>query len=189
MNTLIHVSSGHGADTETTHTAARKIPGLPRPGRGLTVVRRVTGLTVAAIGLPTLTALLIPFRDSLALESVLLLYMPAVVTVAVIGGVLPAIAAALTSVLLPNFFFTTPYHTLRVDQRDSVIALIVFVLVAMTVSIAVEFAARSRVAAARSRFEAEMLARFTAKPVTDDSLPVVLEQTTGNRTGHTRPGL
>jgi K+-sensing histidine kinase KdpD len=105
-----------------------------------------------------------------------LLYMLVVVTVAVIGGVLPAIAAALASVLLANFFFTTPYHTLRVDQRDSVIALVVFVFVAMTVSGAVELAARSRIAAARSRIEAAMFSRFTAEPVTDASLTAVLDQ-------------
>ena len=53
--------------------------------------------------------------------------------------------------------------------------LIVFVLVAVAVSVTVEVAARSRVAAARSRGEAAMLSRFIAEPVTDTSLPAVLD--------------
>jgi K+-sensing histidine kinase KdpD len=170
------VSPGRVADSETADAAAGKVTGLPLPGGGLTPIRRFTGLALAAVGLPALTLLLIPFRDALSLESVLLLYMLVVVTVAVIGGVLPAIVAALASVLLANFFFTTPYHTLRVDQRDSVIALVVFVLVAVTVSGAAELAARSRVAAERSRIEATMFSRFTAEPVTDVSVTAVLHQ-------------
>jgi K+-sensing histidine kinase KdpD len=130
---------------------------------------------LTAAGLPVLTAILLGLRDNLALESVLLLYLLAVVVVAVVGGILPAVIAALASVLVANFFFTTPYGTLIVEQRDSVIALIVFVLVAVAVSVTVEVAARSRVAAARSRGEAAMLSRFTAEPVTDTSLPAVLD--------------
>jgi K+-sensing histidine kinase KdpD len=131
---------------------------------------------LSAVGLPVLSAALLGVRDDLALESVLLLYLLAVVVVAVVGGILPAVVAALASLLLANFFFTTPYGTLVVDQRDSVIALIVFVLVAVAVSVTVEVAARSRVAAARSRGEAEMLSRFTAEPVSDTSLPAVLDE-------------
>jgi len=148
----------------------------PLPGGGLAAMRQVAGLALAAAGLPALTVLLVALRGALALESVLLLYLLAVVVVAVVGGVLPAVVAALASVLLANFFFTTPYNTLVVDQRDSVIALIVFVLVAVTVSVTVDVAARSRVAAGRSRVEAEMVSRFTAEPVSDTSLTAVLDQ-------------
>jgi K+-sensing histidine kinase KdpD len=135
-----------------------------------------TGIALTAVGLPILTAALVPLRDSLALESVLLLYLLAVVLTAVTGGVGPAVTAALVSVLLANYFFTTPYHTLVVDQQDSIIALIVFVGVAVTVSVTVDLAGRHRVAAARSRAEADVLSRFTAEPVTDTTLTGVLDQ-------------
>jgi K+-sensing histidine kinase KdpD len=162
---------------ENEATAAELPPAaLPPPSGGLSSVRRVSALVLAALLLPILTAFLVAVRGMLALESVLLLYLLAVVTVAVVGGVLPAVVAALASVILANFFFTTPYHTLIVNQRDSVIALIVFLVVAVTVSVTVEMAARSRVSAARSRVEAETLSRYTAEPVTEDSLTAVLEQ-------------
>ena len=149
---------------------------LPRPSAGLSPARRWGGIAVAGVGLPTATAVLVELRAQLALESVLLLYLLAVVLVAVVGGVLPAVIAAILSVLLANYYFTPPFHTLFVEQRDSVIALIVFVVVALTVSITVDLAARRRAAAVRSRLEAEMLARLASQPVTDQSLTGVLEE-------------
>ncbi|TDW95397.1 phospho-acceptor domain-containing protein [Kribbella pratensis] len=131
---------------------------------------------MAALGLPIVTVVLVGLRSQLALESVLLLYLLAVVLVAVIGGILPAVVAAVLSVLLANYFFTPPFHTLFVEQRDSVVALVVFVLVALTVSITVDLAARRRVAAVRSGMEAQMLSDLAARPVTERSLEGVLEQ-------------
>jgi K+-sensing histidine kinase KdpD len=98
-----------------------------------------------------LTAILVAARGTVSLDTYLLLYLLVVVVVAVVGGVLPAILAAAASSLLANWFLTPPYHTLLVERRDNVIALIVFVGVALIVSVTVEAGARRRVAAARSR--------------------------------------
>jgi K+-sensing histidine kinase KdpD len=149
---------------------------IPRPAAGLSPTRRWAGIAVAGVGLPVATTVLVELRDQLALESVLLLYLLAVVLVAVIGGVLPAVIAAIVSDLLANYYFTPPFHTLFVEHRDSVIALVVFVLVALTVSVTVDLAAQRRAAAVRSRMEAEMLARLAAQPVSDQSLTGVLEE-------------
>jgi K+-sensing histidine kinase KdpD len=65
-----------------------------------------TGLGLVLAGLPALTVALVPVRDSLALESILLLYLLIVVLIAVTGGLVPGVAAALLAVLLANFFFT-----------------------------------------------------------------------------------
>ncbi|HWD80270.1 MAG TPA: DUF4118 domain-containing protein [Kribbella sp.] len=134
-----------------------------------------TGLGLVVGCLPALTLALVPVRDSLALESILLLYLLLVVLIAVTGGVLPGVVAALGSVLLANFFFTTPYHTFAVEQRDSIIALVVFVIVALTVSVTVDLATSRRIAAARSRSEAEVLSRITGQPVGDSLLAVLAE--------------
>jgi K+-sensing histidine kinase KdpD len=136
----------------------------------------MAGLVLTGVFLPLLTAILVPLRDAIALESVLLLYLLVVVVVAVVGGIWPAVVASLVSLLAANFFFTTPFHTLAVDQRDSIIALTVFLLVAATVNVTVDLAIRARVAAARSSTEAEMLSRFTAEPVGDTSIEAVLDQ-------------
>ncbi|MGY0231992.1 sensor histidine kinase [Longispora urticae] len=149
----------------------------PEPRRaGLGRGRTLAGTALAAVGLTALTAGLAGARGELSLASVVLLYLAAVVVVAVIGGVWPALAAAVASDLLVNFFFVPPFHTLTVESRDHVITLVVYVAVAVTVSLAVDLAARQRAAAARSGVEAALLARISAEPVDAGSLDRLLER-------------
>jgi K+-sensing histidine kinase KdpD len=149
---------------------------LPPTTGGVSSSRRMIGLVLVAVGLPALTGVLVLARDTLSLGTLLLLYLLAVVIVAVIGGTLPAVLAAVVSFLLANWYLTPPYHTFVVEQRDSVIALLVFVFGALVVSVTVDAAARHRVSAARTRAEVELLTRFTAEPVSETSLPVILEE-------------
>lgn len=146
-----------------------------RPPDGLGRRRTLIGFALATCGLIGLTAGLVPARDSLALASVVLLYLVAVVVVAVVGGVWPALAAAAASDLLVNFFFVPPFHTFTVENPDHVITLVVYVAVAITVSFAVDLAARQRAAAARNGIEAALLARITAEPVGEGALTALLE--------------
>nr|BFE79765.1 hypothetical protein GCM10020093_023660 [Planobispora longispora] len=68
-----------------------------------------------------------------------------------------AITAAVGGSALLNWFFTPPLHTLFVADADNLLALIVFVLVAVTVSAVVDLAARRTAEAARAGAEAEVL--------------------------------
>ena len=79
-----------------------------------------------------------------------------------LGGLLPAFAAALAALLLSTHYFTEPYGHWDVTHRLDVIALVTFILVAVAVSVTVELAARARVTAARERIEAELLDRVSA---------------------------
>jgi two-component system sensor histidine kinase KdpD len=106
---------------------------------------------------------------------VALLYLVPVVAAAAIGGVRPALTAAVGADLLVNFYFIPPYHTFVVESRDHVIVLVVYVLVAAAVSLAVEVAARQRERAARRDAEAAVLAHATAEPVSEQSLTRLLE--------------
>jgi K+-sensing histidine kinase KdpD len=54
--------------------------------------------------------------------------------------------------------------------------LVVFIAVALTVSVTVQMVLRHRIAAERSRSEAEVLSRVAAEPVTEDSLVAVLDE-------------
>ena len=147
---------------------------LPRRGRGLTPRRRRLGLILAAVALPALTGGLLTVRGDLALGSVLLLYLLLVVVTSIVGGLLGGVVAAVGSFLLANFFLTPPYHTLSVESRDSVIGLVVFLLVAVTISVLVDVGARSQAAAARSEAEAALLGRVVAEPLTATSVEDVL---------------
>jgi two-component system sensor histidine kinase KdpD len=78
--------------------------------------------------------------------------------------------------LAVNFFFLPPYHTFVVESGGHVIVLVVYVLVAATVSVAVDVAARQRATAARRDAEATLLAAATAEPVAEQSLTRLLIQ-------------
>ncbi|MDP9866920.1 MULTISPECIES: DUF4118 domain-containing protein [Streptosporangium] len=141
-----------------THEEAKK--GRRRPERSraaLTRKRRLTGWAVAVAGMPALTATLAPFRDMISLPSEILLFLCLVIGVALIGGMWPAIAAAVGGSLLLNWFFTPPIGQLTIADPENLLALIVFILVAAAVSTIVDLAARRTRQAAQASADAEAL--------------------------------
>ena len=124
---------------------------------GLRGRRQLAGILLVAAGLPLLTALLVALRAHLDLANDLLLYLVAVVAVAIVGGFWPAVLAAITASLLLNWYFTQPLHTLTIAEPRNMLALLLFVTVAVTVSSVVHLAARRQVLAARSADEAASL--------------------------------
>jgi len=119
--------------------------------------RALTGMLAAVVGLPLLTLLLALARHQLSLTDDLLIYLVAVVGLAVIGGFWPAVLGAASAFLLLNWYFTPPLHTFTVDKPDNLLALLLFVTVAMLVSSVVHLAASRAAQAARSREEARLL--------------------------------
>jgi two-component system sensor histidine kinase KdpD len=119
--------------------------------------RRWLGILLAVAGLPLLTLVLLAAGDRLSLTDDLLIYLVAVVLLAVIGGFWPAVLAAVAASLLLNWFFTPPLHTFTIDRPQNLLALLLFVTVAVAVSSVVHLAARRAVQAARSREEANSL--------------------------------
>src|SRR6266508_5565498 len=107
------------------------------------------GVGTAAVALAGLTAALLPVRADLSLASVSLLYLVPVVATAVVGGVWPALAAAMAADLLVNFFFVPPYHTLLVESGDNAVLLVVYIFTAGVVAVAVDVAARQQATATR----------------------------------------
>ncbi len=158
---------------------ASPIVALPRYTGGLSRTRRWSGVLVAVLGLPLLTIALVPVRSSLAAESKLLIYLLAVVVVAVLGGLVPALLAAVASFLLVNWFLTPPYYTLEVENRTAAIDLFVFVVAAALVSVTVELGARNREAAERTRVESRLISKLSSAEFSGASLVAVLEQVRG----------
>ena len=151
--------------------------GLPGLTGGLTPRRRLAGVLTALVLLAVLTAALAASRDSLSLSSPLLLYLSAVVVVALVGGLYPALLAALLATLLVNYYFTPPFYTLTVAQAENLLGLVVFVLVAVAVSTVVDLAARRTRQAARSRAEAEALATLSGDVLRGErTLPALLNR-------------
>ena len=139
------------------HAAAGR-RSLPRLGGALTLRRRLIGFALTVLGLPALTALLTSFRSDESITSDVLAFQLFVVIVALVGGIWPALIAAVAAGLLLDFFFVDPLYTITIAEPLHLLALIIFILVAVLVSIVVDQAARRSRAAARSGAEAETLA-------------------------------
>ncbi|MET1000146.1 MAG: DUF4118 domain-containing protein [Marmoricola sp.] len=104
--------------------------------------RLLIGYLLAA-ALPALATLaLVPLRDSLNLSSDVLVFLLMTVVAALVGGLGPALFSAGWGAVLLNYFFTAPLHTLSVSDPNNSLTLVVFVLVALLVSSAVNLAAR-----------------------------------------------
>jgi len=134
-------------------TSSRRLPNLSGV---IGTRRRLAGVLLAA-GLPLLTAALVAAQPHLGLADDLLIYLVAVVAIAVVGGFWPAVLGAVTASLLLNWYFTKPVHTLTIAQPRSLLALLLFVTVAVTVSSVVHLAARRAIQAARSGEDAASL--------------------------------
>jgi two-component system sensor histidine kinase KdpD len=128
---------------------------------GLTRRRQLSGLVLAILLLPLLTLLLEATNEDLALDGQVLVYLLGVVVIAIVGGVIVAVVAAIASATLINYYFVEPVHTLTVGDPDQIVALVVFVIVAVLVSGATEFAVRRAQAAERARAEAETMSALT----------------------------
>ena len=139
--------------------AGRRHAGPSMP-RGLTSRRRVTGAVLGAALLPLLTFVLANTRSSFNLSSDLLTYLVAVVAVALVGGLYAALATAVVASLLINYYFTPPLYKWTIAEHNNIVAIAAFVIVAATVSLVVEYAARRTTQAARAAAESETLATF-----------------------------
>ncbi len=141
-----------------THSQAGRGRGLPRAEGGLTRQRQIAGY-VLALGLaPLLTLVLASLRGQLNLTSDVLVFLAGVVAVALVGGFIPAVLAAVAGSLLLNYYFTPPIHQWTIAQANNALALIVFVAVGLAVSSVVDTAARRTKQAARAGAESELLA-------------------------------
>jgi len=133
-------------------------PATPEPDPGaIDMRRRLAGVLLAAAVLPLLTYLLTIFRPHLDIADDLLIYLVVVVAITVVGGFWPAVLAAVASSLLLNWYFTAPIHTFTIQAPKELLALLLFVTVAVAVSSVVHLAARRAVQAARARDEAASL--------------------------------
>jgi len=140
-----------------THGHMGKRLGLPRARGAITLRRQIAGYVLAA-GLPlALTAVLANLHSSLNLTSNVLLFLVAVIVVALTGGFVPAVAAAIVGSLLLNYYFIPPVHQLTIAQANNALALVVFVVVGLLVSWVVDIAARRTTQAARANAESELL--------------------------------
>ncbi len=151
------------------HDAAGGKLSLPRLVGALTWQRRVAGFVLALIGGPLLTWLLTAFRSPETLTSDVLAYQLLVVVVALVGGIWPALFAAVLSGLTLDFLFVAPQYTVTISDPLHLWALILYVVIAILVSWIVDQAARRTRIAQRAAAESELLATISGSVLRGES--------------------
>ncbi|MFB4314620.1 ATP-binding protein [Actinomadura sp. 21ATH] len=140
-----------------------------RAAWGVPAKRRGAGFAAAALGLPLLTFALTEARGQITLSSDILFFQAAVIGVALIGGLYPALFAAIAGSLLLNYHFTPPVHEFTVHAPEAFFQLVVFVVVGITVSTIVDVTARRGREAARARADAEILSTLAGDILRGDA--------------------
>ncbi len=155
-NISVNVIAGEGLarnpiPRKTIRTAQSSTPFEPWPYLAALLV------VAAALGISEVVQ---PF---LGIENVVLVFLTAVVAVAVRFGLWPSLVATVASSLCYNFFFLPPIYTFTITDPTNVAAFIFFTTVAIAVS---QFAARGRMqtVAAHERVRTvELLYAFSRK--------------------------
>ncbi|AXL91425.1 histidine kinase [Streptomyces sp. CB09001] len=173
------VARESGSDLDVhivTHEEVAKGRGLP-VARGARLGRsRIAWGWFAGLGGPVLLTLLLS-TVHLGLANDVLLYLALTVAAALLGGLYPALASAAVGSLLLNWFFTPPVNRITIADPRNMLALAIFVGVALSVASVVDVAARRTHQAARLRAESEILS-FLAGDVLrgETSLETLLER-------------
>ncbi len=160
------------------HAAAGGRFTLPRTGGALTLRRRLIGLACAVAGGPLLTWLLTATRTSESITSDVLSYQLLVVVVALIGGIWPALFAAIMSGITLDYFFIEPLYTVTVAEPFHMLALGLYVVIAVLVSYVVDRAARQARVARRAAAESELLATVAGSVLRgQEAVPALIDRT------------
>lgn len=140
----------------------------------LSRTRRIAGYVFAVVA-PSLVSTLMWSVSSDGLPTEAMALMAVVVATALIGGLLPAVLAALASGLLLNYLFTPPLYKLTISSPANLFALVLFIVVGISVSVVVDRAARRSVQASKARAEADALTVLAHSLLTSsDDLPGLL---------------
>ena len=161
-----------------THAAAGGKLRLPRFSGSLTARRRILGFVLALGGGPLVTWLLVTLRSDESITSDVLTFQLLVVLVALVGGIWPALFAALLSGLTLDFFFVSPLYTVSVGEPLHLLALALYVVNAVLVSVVVDTAARRSRQARRAAAESELLASIAGSVLRgQDALQALVDRT------------
>lgn len=157
-----------------------------RPARGIPIIswyrrvapvsarRQAWGWVLTLVGLPLLTVALTSSRAQLDLAADIPLYLLLVVVVALVGGLLPGLVAAVAASVLLNWYFTEPLYELRIGEVENLVALAAFLLTAAVVALLADRAARYGLEARRASAEAETMAGLVGQVAEDPSLPALV---------------
>lgn len=150
-------SAGEASTQQLSTEVDATVGGLParRHAAAVPLRRRVIGAAIAVVGLPLVTFLLLHVSAHVELSTALLSYLTLTMVVAAVGGVWPSLPTAVAGFTAANWFFTSPFRTWSIDRGQDLLALAVFLAVALVVSGLVHLVAVGAADAARADMLAE----------------------------------
>ena len=130
---------------------------------------------ILALGAVTaLTGIMFVFRAQLGVLNVLLLYLLLTFFLALSGGLWPAVLSAVLGFLAFDFFFIPPFHTLDVAAPDHVLALFVYLGVAVVTAHLVSGMRERTEQALREGRRMALLAELNTALIGDVTLDAIL---------------
>jgi two-component system sensor histidine kinase KdpD len=138
-------------------------------------VRRLTGsIVVAILALAAATLVAGVLENDLGIPDASVVYLPAIVVTAIVAGTGGAVASAIVAILLYDYLFTQPYHTLAINNPDEWLSLALLLFVAIVVGqLAALQRSRAELASARER-QARALFQVSRALATRESTPAAL---------------
>jgi two-component system, OmpR family, sensor histidine kinase KdpD len=140
---------------------------------------QVKALAASALAVATVTAGIAVVDDWLPVFSLIVLYILAVLAVALFFGTVWASLTALASMLAFNYFFLPPVHTLRLADRSQWIALGVFVVTAVVVGTLAGRSKRRAAEAEQREREAALIADVASELLRGTELEQELDRVAG----------
>jgi two-component system sensor histidine kinase KdpD len=129
---------------------------------------------IALVAVALVSLLLLALRSSIGTVSISMVYLLCTLLVALLVGRGPAILAALATFALYDLFFLPPYNTFKVASSDHILALAVFLIVALVISDLVSRARERARAAEQEEARAQLLFQLNEGLVADRSLDDIL---------------
>lgn len=128
----------------------------------------------AALSVAGATLLMLTVRDTLGILNVALIYLLVCFALSLTVGVGPAVLAAILSFLTYDFFFIPPYHTFTIGRADHILALFVYLGVAIVTSRLVARVQTRTAEAMREQRRTALLYELNAALVGDVTLDQIL---------------
>lgn len=151
---------------------------LPRSTGALSPRRQVAGLAAALVAGPPLTWLLVAGRLGGSITVDALAFQLLVVVVALVGGIWPALFAAVGLGITLDYFFIAPLHTVAINSAGHLATVVLYAVVAALVSLVVDRAARQTRVARRSAAESQLLQSISSSVLGgQDAVQTLVDQT------------
>jgi two-component system sensor histidine kinase KdpD len=138
---------------------------------------------LTAVALIPLTLGMIALRSHLGVVNIAMIYLLFVLLTALRAGRGPAVVTAVATFVLFDFFYLPPYHTFTITASDHVLALFVFLAVALVTSRLVASVRDRVVVAEQEKARAELLYQLNEGLVTGRSLDEILATIVGHVVG------